>query len=511
MLILAKLTFLRPDISLHAVYPLLVLAALMVMALCFELRPQGASEPQGEGDSAAGRPAAMTFSAIGLLVLMASLLGQDNRLSQTSFNAMLADDPFSRWAGLLIAGCALLAILSGQEELERHDNRHGGEYVALVLGASIGMLLMASALNTMVLFLGLELFSIALYLLCIFFPDRAASRESGMKYFLLSSAASAVMLYGMALLYGATGTTWIAEMSHDTDSLLSPIGLVGAVLVLFGLLFKLSIAPFHFWAPDVYEGAPTTVTAFMSVATKVAAISALWRLYVVSNPDLGNVVAFILTAFAMVSMMLGNVMALSQTSVKRMLAYSGVGNAGYLLIAPAVGSGMEAPMMFFLTAYMVANIGAFLSLAAVEQILGRDVTRADLRGLYQSHPALAGAFGISLVSLTGLPPAGGFLAKFFLFGRCLSLGNPWLPAVGVTASVIGAAYYLSTAISLFDGKVESVVAAASRTAPVSDDPGVEPPTSMTSLALILCSAGILVLGLVPAPFMSWLSGPLTPP
>lgn len=505
MLIFATLTFLRPDLSLHAMYPLLVLGALMVMALCFELRPQGPADHRGDDAVSSGRPAAMTFSVIGLVGLMASLLGQSNRLSESTFNGMLASDEFSRWAALLISGCALLAILSGQEELDRHNNRHGGEYVALILGASIGMLLMASALNTMVLFLGLELFSIALYLLCIFFPDRATSRESGMKYFLLSSAASAVMLYGLALLYGATGTTWITEMSRNSQSLTSPLALVGSVLVLFGLLFKLSIAPFHFWAPDVYEGAPTTVTAFMSVATKVAAISSLWRLYVVSNPDLGSSVAFILTAFAMVSMMLGNVMALSQTSLKRMLAYSGVGNAGYLLIAPAVGSGMEGPMMFFLTTYLFANIGAFLSVAVVEELLGRDVQRADLRGLYQSHPGLAGAFGLSLVSLAGLPPAGGFLAKFYLFGRCLSLGNPWLPAVGLTASVIGAAYYLGTAISLFDGKAESTVAAVSRTS-AAEESGLEPPISMTHVALVLCSAGILVLGLVPAPFMAWLTG-----
>lgn len=508
MLIFAKLFFQRPDMSLHGVFPLLVLGVLMVMALCFEFKPQSAGhtleDPQGPG-----RPAALTFSALGLIALIVSLLSQSKHESLMTFNGMLADDPLSRWAGVLIAACALLAILSGQEELDRHHNRHGGEYVALVLGASLGMLLMASALNTMVLFLGLELFSIALYLLCIFFPDRASSRESGMKYFLLSSAASAVMLYGLALLYGATGTTWINEMSTNPNSMSSPLALAAAVLVLFGLLFKLAVAPFHFWAPDVYEGAPTTVTAFMSVATKVAAISGLWRLFIASNSELGGSVAFVFAGLSLVSMLLGNIMALSQTSAKRMLAYSGVGNAGYLLMAPAVGYGMDIPMMYFLAAYLFANVGAFLAIAVVEEILGREVQRSDLRGLYQSHPALAAAFGLALVSLTGLPPAGGFLAKFYLFGRCVAMGNYLLPAAGIVASVLGAAYYMSTAISLFDGKSESVVAAATRTGPETD-PGAEPPTSMTSVALVLCSLGILLLGLFPAPFIAWLTGPLGP-
>jgi NADH-quinone oxidoreductase subunit N len=505
MLILAKLTFARPDISLEAFYPLVVLGLLMVAALCFELKPEHPQEPGDQDDESSGssRPMAMSFSALGLIALMISYLARDNGAVQSTFNAMLADDGFSRWAGLLIAGCALLTVLSGQEELSRNKNRHGGEFVALVLGASLGMVLMASALNTIVLFLGLELFSIALYLLCIFFPERASSRESGMKYFLLSSAASAILLYGLALLYGATGTTWISEMTRIPGGLGSTLAQAGTVLVICGLLFKLAVVPFHFWAPDVYEGAPTTVTAFMSVATKVAAIAALWRLFL-TNPESSLTVNFILTGLAICSMFLGNLMALAQTSVKRMLAYSGVGNAGYLLIAPAVGTGMEGPMMFFMSTYMVANIGAFLSLSVVEGVLGREVLRTDLRGLFKTHPGLAAVFGLSLVSLAGIPPAGGFLAKFFLFGRAIAAENWWLPAAGIVCSVLGAAYYLSTAISLFDGRAESVVEAAMPT--ITDETGLESPTSMTSVALVLCAAGILVLGVVPAPFMAWLTG-----
>lgn len=504
MMLLAQLTFQRPDLDLGALYPLAVLAALMVATLCFELKSHSADSP---GQRL--RPIAMTFAAFGLIALAVSYLVQDNRMVETTFNGMLANDPLSRWSGLVIAGCALLAILAGQEELDRHHSRYGGEYVALVLGASLGMVLMASALSTMVMFLGLELFSIALYLLCIFFPEKTSSQESGMKYFLLSSAASAVMLYGMALLYGATGTTWIMEMGQRGEAISSSLAVVGAVLVICGLLFKLAVVPFHTWAPDVYEGAPTTVTAFMSVATKVAAIAALWRIFVWAAPELGGALNFIVIALAVVSMAVGNLMALAQTSVKRMLAYSGIGNAGYLLIAPAVGGGMEAPMMFFLSAYMFGNIGAFLSLSVVEGLLGREVLRSDLRGLYRTHPALAAVFALSLISLAGLPPAGGFLAKFFLFGRAIGLGSGLLPslilpAAGIVFSIVAATYYLSTAISLFDGREESAVEAV--LIPVEEVPGVEPPTSMTSVALVVCAVGILSLGLMPGWFMSWLGG-----
>lgn len=496
MLVLANLTFARPDLALAPMYPLVVLGVLMVLALCFELRPESSEETPS-------RPMAMTVAALGLGGLIASLLLYDNTTTGTTFNGMLAADVFSRWAGLLIAFCALLAILSGPEELERHGNRHGGEFVALVLGASLGMLLMASALNTMVVFLGLELFSIALYLLCIFLPERASSRESGLKYFLLSSAASAVMLYGFALLYGATGTTWIMEMSSNANSLQSPLAITGAVLIVCGLLFKLSVVPFHFWAPDVYEGAPTTVTAFMSVATKVAAIAALWRLFLLAGPELGLTVRYILTALALVSMLFGNLAALAQTSVKRMLAYSGVGNAGYLLIAPAVGFGMAGPMMFFLTAYLFANIGAFLSLSKVEGLLGREVTRSDLRGLYRTHPALAAVFALSLASLAGLPPAGGFLAKFMLFGRAISGGGDVLVATGIVASIISVGYYLGTAVSLYDGSGESAVELA--TPPVIAGQEItEAAGSTTSLALAFCAVGIIVLGVLPSNYLDWM-------
>jgi NADH-quinone oxidoreductase subunit N len=247
------------------------------------------------------------------------------------------------------------------------------------------------------------------------------------------------------------------------------------------------------------------------VATKVAAVTALWRLFVAGSPELASDMTLVLCTAAFLSMLFGNLCALTQTSVKRMLAYSGIGNAGYLLIAPTIGEGMQVSMMFFLAVYMFANVGAFLAVAEVEGALGRDVTRADLRGLYRVRPGLAAGLALCLVSLTGLPPAGGFLGKFYLLGRALALNSGEISAaltsVAIFCSVLGAAYYLGTAISLFDGREESPVQTVLLPATVA--PGLEPPTSMTSVALVLCCAGVLLLGIVPGPFMAWLSAGLS--
>ena len=484
-----------PHIDFFQLVPILVLGGLLVAALCLELRDEpGESE---EGVHPHFKPAVFGLGAIVLLGLIAYYLSWETATASLTFNSMLANDTLSRGCGILIAVCALLALLAGPDELELHENNKGGEFCALLFSASLGMVLMSSAVNTIVMFLGLELFSIALYILCIFFPNKSRSRESGMKYFLLSSAASAVLLYGLALLYGATGTTWLLEMQFSEVGMESGLALAGTGLILCGLLFKLATIPFHFWAPDVYEGAPTTVTAFMSVATKVAALAALWRLMNQLGEATGQVALLILFSLATLSMIVGNLLAFAQTNVKRMLAYSGVANAGYLLIAPIVGTEMQGPMMFFLATYLVGNMGAFLATAQAEAILKRNVERQDLVGLFHSQPWLAASFALCLVSLAGLPPAAGFMGKFFLFGHAIESGQLILPVLGIAGSLIGAAYYLGTAISFF---------AAPRNARDIEAENPESPESASNTsqaALLICCVGILVLGLMPGPFMSW--------
>ena len=487
MWLLANIDFQVPDIDFFHLVPVFVFGFLLTAALCLELR----DDLDKDSAPSIGKPAILGLGVLSLLGLLTYYLSWSGPLSSVTFNEMLYNDPLSRVCGSLITLCALLTILAGPEELERFGNFRGGEFCALIFSASLGMILMSSAANTIVLFLGLELFSIALYLLCIFLPDRDNGRESGMKYFLLSSAASAVMLYGLALLYGATGTTWFQEMSlYTSDSLLSA---VGAILVLCGLLFKLAVAPFHFWAPDVYQGAPTTATAFMSVATKVAALAALWRFLLSLAPANAQICILILCCLSLLSMILGNLLALAQKSIKRMLAFSGVANAGYMLMAPVVGAPMLGSLLFFLTSYLLANIGAFLALAQIEAIRDRDdVEKKDLAGLFHSHPWLAICFALCLVSLAGLPPAAGFMGKFFLFGSSIGQGMFLLPMVGIVGSLIGAAYYLGTAVALFSKSNDEERTNNS-----------EIKMGLSQVALVLCCLGVLILGLFPQPVLNF--------
>lgn len=487
MMMFAKIDFQIPSIDFFQIIPVLILGLLMAAALCLELRDED-EEPELE-DS---KPTVLSLGALGLVGLIAYYLSWNGPNATLTFNDMLYNDVLSRASGLLIVLCALFALLAGPDELERFKNKRGGEFCALIFSASLGMVLMSSAASTMVMFLGLELFSIALYLLCIFFPDRSSSRESGMKYFLLSSAASAVLLYGLAMLYGATGTTWIPEMTEVNQNL--NLALLGTILVVCGLLFKLAVVPFHFWAPDVYEGAPTTVTAFMSVATKVAALAALWRLMGTFELLMVNQVLF---ALAALSMLVGNFLALAQSSVKRMLAYSGVANAGYLLITVIDPKNMQEPMLLFLGAYLFGNMGAFLALARAEAQEDRELERKDLTGLFHRDPWLAGCFALCLISLAGLPPSAGFMGKFFLFGQAISSGQLLLPVVGIVGSLVGAGYYLGTAISLFGKSSE-------------EKPAIEPEesTSLSQLALGCCCAGILYFGFFPNDFLHWLNSGL---
>lgn len=488
----AGVDFAPPNVEPLHILPILVLGLLVAAALFLELKDDDTPADTEH------RPVILGVGVLSLVGLIGYYLSWSGPLAHPTFNSMLHSDGLSRAAGLLIAACALLTLLAAPDELERYRNYRMGEFAALLFSASLGMTMMASADSTMVMFLGLELFSIALYLLCIFLPDRAASRESGMKYFLLSSAASAVLLYGLALLYGATGSTWLSDMSQAADTANPVLCYAGCALVLCGLMFKLAAVPFHFWAPDVYEGAPTTVTAFMSVATKVAALSFLWRFLAVLNDQTFELAKIILFALCCLSILVGNLMALGQTSVKRMLAYSGVANAGYLLIAPVAGFELYQPMIFFLFAYLVGNMGAFLALAQLEQSLGKPVTVSDLPGTFKRDPWIAGAFAVCLFSLTGLPPAAGFLGKFYLFGKTLAAKQYWLPVFGILGSLVGAGYYMGTAARLF--------------APGADDAAAEEDenqgfsiSSTSDLALGICVLGVLYMGLAPGQLLNWLS------
>ncbi|MFL5665121.1 MAG: NADH-quinone oxidoreductase subunit N, partial [Ktedonobacteraceae bacterium] len=352
--------------------------------------------------------------------------------------------------------------------LKRLNLVHQGEYYALFLLATIGMMLMASATSFLTVFLGLELLSLALYILCSFVARRKGSQESGMKYFLLSSFASAFLLYGIALTYGATGgtafdsvRTFLAYKALPSATQHSPTLLLIAMgLLTVGFAFKVSAIPFQAWTPDVYDGAPAPVTAFMSVGTKAAAMIAFARVFDVVFLNTKVDWVPVVWAITILTIVGGNILALVQTNVKRMLAYSSIAHAGYLLIGVVVGGtvGLSA-ILFYLLCYTFMNLGAFGVVSILEQTDNSGSSYKDIRGLWYRQPVVAGLLAFFMLALAGFPPMAGFAAKYYLFYAALQGGYPELLIIGVLASVLGMYYYLRVIATMFMEQ-ETIVAPA---------------------------------------------------
>jgi NADH-quinone oxidoreductase subunit N len=349
-----------------------------------------------------------------------------------------------------IAGIA--TVLLAWRHVAPREAAHG-EFFALLLTSIAGMILMAGAQNLVTLFLGLELLSIPLYVLCATEMRRAASLESGLKYLIVGSLGSATFLYGLAFLYGATGSTdfgGIATALRDQDLAKDALLLTGIGLTIVGLAFKASVAPFHQWTPDVYEGAPTPVTAFMAVATKAAAFGAMLRLFDVALIETADDWAPLLAALAAVTIIVGNVGALGQSSLKRLLAYSSVAQAGYMLAGVVVATrlGVQATL-FYLAVYLVMNLAAFAVIVAREREtpLGDDIASMD--GLGATRPALAWPMTIAMLALAGLPATAGFIGKFYLIDAAVAGDYAWLAVVIVAGSMISLAYYLKVVAAIW--------------------------------------------------------------
>jgi NADH-quinone oxidoreductase subunit N len=325
---------------------------------------------------------------------------------------------------------------------ERRRDEHG-EYYALLAAAGAGMAFFVGAENLMTLFLGLEWFSLCLYILVAFDTDRATSLEAGLKYLIVGGFGSAVLLFGSALVFGATGElgfSQIAAAEAGEDAFL----VTGLAMILAGLAFKVSAAPFHMWTPDVYEGAPTSVTAFMSAATKTAALVVTLRVLVTAFPDESEIWTIAVAVLACVSLAWGNLAALAQSDVKRLLAYSSVSHAGFLLIAIAAGTerGAEA-LLFYLVPYSAMSVGAFAVVAARERELGWAVRLENLAGLGWERPFYGVALWIFMLGMAGFPLTGGFFGKLFVFSAAYEAGDWWLVLVGVAATALSLAYYLN--------------------------------------------------------------------
>jgi len=341
-----------------------------------------------------------------------------------------------------------------------------GEYYALLLFSISGMMLMASAGDLILVFLALELLSIPLYVLAAFARPEARSEEAGMKYFLLGAFASSFLLYGVALVYGATGSTsFTAIVAAVAGGLAHPLYLVlGAGLILVGLGFKVAAVPFHMWTPDVYQGAPTSVTAFMALGAKTAGFAALLRTFLVILPSISEQITPVLLWVTIATLIAGNLLAIAQNNVKRMLAYSSISHAGFILMAVvAYGSDaarfdVVASSLFYLLAFAFASFGSWAVVMALEQREGRGLEFSDYAGLGRKHRGLAIAMAVFMLSFTGVPPTLGFAGKFFLFRSVLEGGFVGLAIVGMLASLISAYYYLRLVVVMFmqDGEPQVV-------------------------------------------------------
>jgi NADH-quinone oxidoreductase subunit N len=410
-----------------------------------------------------------------------------------AFAGSVAVDGISRMVYVLLAFAALMTLLvtagySGRWEVE------SGEYYALVLFATAGMMAMAGGLDLVTIFVGLEVSSVSQYILAAFRWHEPRSTEASVKYLLLGAFASGFLLYGIALIFGATGSTnlrEIADVVSRSGLAANPLLLAGLGLLLVGLGFKVSAVPFHMWTPDVYQGAPTAVTGFMASGPKVAVVIALLRILGFGFDDMRGEWTLVLWWLAVLTMVVGNVLAIVQRDIKRLLAYSAIAHAGYLLVALLAGEELGGiGVLYYLVVYVLTTLGAFGVVALVknEDDGGTDVE--SFAGLGFERPWLGAAMGVFMFSLAGIPPTAGFVGKFYIFGGAVEQGHVLLAVIGVMASLVSVYYYLRVVVVMY---MQPSPAGETRFIPVNGAIG---------LALVVAVVGILALGVYPGPLYS---------
>ena len=405
-----------------------------------------------------------------------------------AFRDMIVLDQHALFFHIVIVYAAALVILLSTDYLHR-AGAESGEYYALVLFSTAGMLLLVSANDLIVVFLAVELMSLSLYVLAGLFTRRIEASEASMKYFLLGVFASAFLLYGIALVYGTTGTTnfdriaaAVARRPHD------PLILVGVGLLLVGFGFKISAAPFHMWAPDVYQGAPTSITALIATASKAAVFAVLIRLVIAAFRPLQPDATPLLWALAALTMTVGNVVAVAQSNLKRMLAYSSVAHAGYMLVGLVAGdTAGAAAVLFYLLAYVFTTVGTFGVITVCERAGHEADEVRDYAGLGRRSPLLALVLSLFLLSLVGIPPLAGFVGKFYVFGSAVRAGYIWLAVIAVLNSAVAAYYYLRVIVYMYMREPEEASAAYV-------------PSFAGVVALTIALVGIVLLGVAPGPF-----------
>jgi NADH-quinone oxidoreductase subunit N len=465
-----------PDIFRILPEVILTITGVVVMLVDAALAPAKSRRPLG------------WVAAFGTMAALWASLFQLSLPAGTAFYNTVQTDAFSVFFHVLICGIVLVALLLSLDTLPANQH-HRGEYFALMVFGAVGMCLLTSAVELLVVFIALEISSISTYILAGFRKHTGKGPEAAIKYFLLGSFATGFLLYGVALTFGATGTTQINEIAALLPAVQShSLVLIAFVLLMVGVLFKVSAAPFHVWTPDVYEGAPSPVVALMSTAPKAAAFALLIRLLYGGFPLLKPMWTPLLWAIAILSMTVGNLAALRQENVKRMLAYSSIAHAGYLLAAFAgLGTSGVAAASFYIAAYAAMNVGIFAVVTVVSGYDEKLPLLGDFRGLLYRAPLLGSLMLFFLISLVGIPFTGGFFAKFYAFTTAMQGGAAWLALIGLLNSGLAAAYYLKLVVN--------VAQPAAAGAPKIETP---PIGVAVGAALAFATLATLILGVAPS-------------
>jgi len=465
-----------------------VTVALLVAVVVDLMLPRPRRGPVVAVISATGLVAALAIAAYRLV----------NGYGGPAYYRFVTGDAFALFFEMLFALVGVLTVIVGSSYVRRRDLDEA-EFHVLILAAIVGMMSLAAATSLVTIFLGLELLSIALYVACGYNKRELPSQESAAKYLIIGGFASAFVLYGMALVYGATGSTVLADITTrvTSDSTGDPLLLLGILLMGVGFAFKVSAAPFHMWTPDVYQGAPLPVTAFMSVATKAAAFAMILRVFGYGLVHLATEWQVLLAFVAAASMIVGNLMAIVQSSLKRMLAYSGVAQAGYILVGViAGGRAGVAAVLFYLFGYVFMNFGAFAVVSTQALLEGDGDRYEDLNGLGHRNPTLGVLMSVFMLSLAGFPPMVGFFGKVFLFAAGISAGWTWLVVLAVLTSVVSVYYYFRVLFHVWSPLPEAPVRTAFR--PVRGPVTVVLLTAIFAVALGPLSGYLLQVGMTGA-------------
>ncbi len=437
-------------------------------------------------------PAVFVFSIAGLLAAMVSAIYL-YPIRESAFYEMVNVGGFASFFHVVFIIITILTFLLSRQYIERMGIYHS-EYYAMILFSLVGMMLIASSRDLLMLFIGIELMSISFYVLAGFMRGRLTSNESALKYFLLGAFATGFLVYGMALIYGASATTNLPAIAGQLDELFnSTIFWIGVAMLTMGFSFKVASVPFHMWAPDVYEGAPTTITAYMSTAGKAAAFSGFLIVVMYAFAGGTEKLQDLFAILAVCSMVVGNVIAISQHNLKRMLAYSSIAHAGYMLIGFAAASelGMSG-VMFYVVAYGFMNIGAFGILSMVEYGENKNLTFDEYKGFASRKPFLAALMAIFMFSLSGIPPFAGFFGKYYIFISAIQEGYTWLAIAGVLASVVGVYYYIRVIVYMYfyDGDVTLEVE----------------PSYIGIAALVISAIAVIQMGILPSTILRLTTG-----